>query len=280
MKLLQWKGQTLGAAKKQNPEELLDLGLDREQKLSNSFADPGLSEILQFPSGQNIAEEAAAEAVQELDLDASPDPLRLVTDEQQLENNSRLLELGIPENLQTVDSHFAAKSKMAERLFSLVAADVKFDRLVDDILSAFIEASGAQAGSILEMDHAANEFFFRANRGGGDVEKVKSFRVPAYQGIVGHVAETKESLLITDTSNDDKQLLAVSMTTGFETKTCIAVPLLVGGQLYGVVELFNKVSGDPFDQNDVKLMEEGAQMAAKVLEVRFLLAEIIKRTVR
>jgi transcriptional regulator with GAF, ATPase, and Fis domain len=279
MNLLHRKGQTLGAAKKQKPEELAEFGLDREQKLSNSFADPGLSEILQFPGSQKSVEEAA-DAVQELDLDASPDQLRLITDEQQLENNSRLLELGLPESIQSVDSLFAAKSKMAEKLFSLVAVDAKFDRLVDEILSAFIEASGAQAGSILEMDQVANEFFFRANRGGGDVEKVKTFRVPAYQGIVGHVAETKESLLITDTNKDDKQLLAVSMTTGFETRCCLAVPILIGGQIYGVLELFNKLSGDSFDQNDVKLMEEGALMAGKVLEVRFLLAEIIKRTVR
>lgn len=269
----------MGAAKKHKPEELADIGLDREQKLSNSFEDPGLSEILQFPGSGSLAEEPS-EPVQELDLDHSPDPLKLVTDEQHLENNSRLLELGIPENIQTIDSQFAAKSRMGERLFALVACDKKFDALVEEILATLMEASGAQAGAVLEMDFSTNEFFFRANRGGGEVDKVKSFRVPAYQGIVGHVAETRESVLITDTSQDERQVVAVSMTTGFETKSCVAVPVLVGGQLYGVFEFFNKVSGEAFDQNDLKLLEDGAQMASKILEVRFLLAEILKRTVR
>jgi transcriptional regulator with GAF, ATPase, and Fis domain len=270
---------TLGAVKKLKPEELSELGLDREQKLSNSFEDPGLNEILQFP-GNNGSEESAVSLGEELILDASVDPLRLVTDEQRLEENSKLLELGLQENLQSVDSAFAAKSKMGEKMFSLVAADLKFDHLIEEILITLMDAAGAQAGAVLEMDVKAKEFFFRANRGGGDVEKVKSFRVPAYQGIVGHVAETKESILIQDTSQEEKQIVAVSMTTGFETKSCVAVPVIIGGQLYGVIEFFNKISGEPFDQNDVKILEDGALMAAKVLEVRFLLAELSKRMVR
>jgi transcriptional regulator with GAF, ATPase, and Fis domain len=269
----------LGAVKKLKPEELSELGLDREQKLSNSFDDPGLNEILQFPGSSNSSSAVDGEG-EVLVLDSEVDPLRLVTDEQRLAENSKLLELGLQANLQSVDSAFAAKSKMGEKMFSLVAADLKFDHLVEEILSTLMDAAGAQAGAALEMDMKSNEFFFRANRGGGEVDKVKSFRVPAYQGIVGHVAETKESVLIQDTSLEEKQVVAVSMTTGFETKSCVAVPVIVGGQLYGVFEFFNKISGEPFDQNDVKILEDGALMAAKVLEVRFLLAEITKRMVR
>jgi len=286
---------------KENREEIPDLPIDREQSFSNSFEDPEMDEMLPDLALDLGAEEEpcivaeTAAAVQELMLDAGnqeadletifPDSeanLVLSASEPEMEiepgldvsaeaNQSFALE-GIKEN-----TLLNARAEMADRLFALVASEQSFPAMMEKILISLQQSIGAQAGSILEVDHERQEFFFRCSVGGGDPEKVKAFRIPAYKGIVGHVAESRQSLLLKNLDTDEKQLQAISMSTGFETRSCVAAPILVDNQLYGVVELFNKLNGESFDEKDLRVIEEGTRMAAKVIEVRFLLAELVRR---
>lgn len=248
-------------AKPDKKEEAVgDLPSDREQKLAHGFVDPTLEEILPGladPDRPGCVVTEAAEAVRELvsGLDASDTLLQM-------------------EEQPGVDAY--ARLQAAERLFGLLASEKDFSALTEEILAILVATVNGQAGSILELDHSKEEFFFRASIGGGDPERLRSFRVPCYQGIVGHVAESRQALMLGQDEIDAKQLRAISMSTGFETYGCLAAPILVANQLFGVVEVFNKVGG-AFDQNDLKALEEATRMAAKLLEVRFLLAELARR---
>lgn len=292
--------------KKPEFEEKADPAADREQGLSNNFEDPALEELLPAlgsdPSGPTIIEEAAA-AVEELVLEVAPEegafaiePFEQVTE---LAKAGTLdlpdacpvhmpIEAGLDVTMEVNDllaqnanvaaeAVVAARSQMAELFLDLVAAERSFDDLVESALSILIQATGAEAGSILELDHEKKEFFFRASRGGGDPEKVKAFRVPFSQGIVGYVAESREPLFLRDMEADRRQLLAISMSTGLDTKSGLAAPILVGGRLFGVVELFNKMPNSLFEETDFETLKKGAQMLAKVLEVRFLMAELFRK---
>jgi transcriptional regulator with GAF, ATPase, and Fis domain len=255
---------------KPESEEILDLPADREQGLSSGFEDPAIAEILP-ELGDELLEPGivseAAEAVHELMVDAGAGSLESTPATPFLLEESR-----------RETAALASKAQLAERLFSLVACNLSFPDLVEGILQAFVQAIGAEAGSILELDRTANEFFFRASIGGGDPENVKAFRVPANKGIVGHVAESRQPLLLRDLASDEKQLRAISMSSGLEAKSCLAAPIVLDNQIYGVIELFNKVPGECFDERDLEVIEEGVIMAAKVLEVRFLAAELARRT--
>jgi len=170
-----------------------------------------------------------------------------------------------------------ATQLMGEKLFAYVVCEVPFEQMVEELLVILMKALNAQAGSILELDYDKQEFFFRATLGGGDPALIKTFRIPADKGIVGHVAESKQTLLLKDLDSDEKQLRAISMSTGFETRTCLAAPILIGNQLYGVIELFNRLPDGSFDEEDKEVLERGLKMVAKVLEVRFLLSELFRR---
>jgi GAF domain-containing protein len=171
-----------------------------------------------------------------------------------------------------------ARWVMAEKLFQLVACELSFNDLVEAGLSTIMQSHGAQAGAILELDNENQSYFFRASIGGGDPEKVKAFRVPFHKGIVGHVGESRQPTLLTDLAEDQMQMRAISMSVGFEAKTCMAAPIIIGGQVFGVVELFNRLDGGFFQQRDLQQLEEGVRLLAKVLEVRFLMAELMRRT--
>jgi transcriptional regulator with GAF, ATPase, and Fis domain len=244
------------AGRKENiaPEEIPDLGTDREQGLSNSFEDPGIEEFLpeipldfSAPAGPSLAEEAVA-AVNDLILEAKSE---------REEAHDRL-------------------GQMAVGLFALVAGPWSFAELAERILAQLQAAVGAEAASLLELDNEKREFFFRASIGGGDPEKIKSFRVAEGQGIVGKVAASGKPLLLRSPRAEEIQLNAVSLCTGYETHGCLAAPLSVGGKLYGVLEFFNKKGGE-FTEADLSVLTEGAVMAAKILEIRFLLAALAKR---
>ncbi len=168
--------------------------------------------------------------------------------------------------------------KMCDTLIGLVACERSFDEVVKEGLVAIMGAVNAYTGSVLELDHQHEDFFFRASFGGtASHTKLKTFRVPLTKGIVGHVAETGQPLLIRNLAEDEKQMRAISLSVGFEAVSCMAAPILVGGEPYGVIEVFNKADGSLYDDRDLAILEDGVRMLAKVLEVRFLLAELARR---
>ncbi len=262
----------------------------REHALANSFDDPSSLFTIAEETSQPLVQETAA-AVHELitepmqqpgDWNAFQENATPMSNELSVESPPSFESPALPNvgdpfaTLQAANEASAtvwsAKAQMAEKLFALVLSDYKFDLLVEKILEVIMEATDAQAGSVLEFDAAGKEFFFRATLGGGDTSQVKAFRIPAYKGIVGHVAESKNILLLNDLDDNKMQLKSVSMATNFETKSCLAAPFMIANQLYGVVELFNRRGINYFDNNDKILVEDGLKMAAKILEVRFFSA--------
>lgn len=283
-----------------------DLPVDREQGLALQFDDPGIAELLPLMSGEEPTSLAAdvADAVQELVFDlnagetastaeAAEMPAEEVYAEAAFEEPSLVseiegnpaLDFDLSADLEAAElegtgidtAHNVARILVAEKMFDLLVVEKSFNDLAENILASLIHASSATAGSILELDYESREFFFRAVYGSNDPEKIKAFRVPTGKGIVGHVAESRQSLLLNDMDGDERQLRAISASAGLEIATCMAFPVLITNRLYGVVEIFNKVGGGHFDKADLQLMEEGARMAGKVLEVRFLMAELIRK---
>ena len=255
----------------------LDVPVDREQNFATSFDDshvvaelnqPFIPGIDNPPTFENSLIHETTEAVQELVGIPGISPVESTDPSVKVYGYDQ-------ENSESATA--VAKVELFEKFFSLILSELKFDLLVEEILKSLVKAVDAQAGSVLELDQNAKEFFFRASFGGGDPEALKAFRVPAYSGIVGHVAESRESLMIQDLNDSEMHLKSISMSVGFETKSCIAVPILIANQLYGVVEVFNKIGAGYFDAKDRQLLEDSVKMAAKVLEVRFFAAEILKR---
>jgi len=166
--------------------------------------------------------------------------------------------------------------QMMEKIFASVMSRKPFPQLVDSLLGALMDAVDSSTGSIFELDHNKNEFFFRAIRGDA-AERVKDFRIPRNSGVVGEVAETREAKLLNNIQTESKKHLhSVGVVGGFEAKHCIAVPILISGEIFGVAEIFNKKGDELFTQDDFELVKHGVWMAAKILEIRFLMAELVK----
>ena len=164
----------------------------------------------------------------------------------------------------------ATRLSAAESLLALLVKDVNFNDFMREVLLSFLKSIKCEAGSILEVDYSKNVLFFRSVAGQSS-HRLSSVTIPWGSGIVGYVAESKNPVIIEDTNKDSRYLRSVSVSVGFDSRNLVAIPVLIRGRTFCVVELFNRVGKPCFDEQDLELMIQVAHFAAKVIEVRLML---------
>jgi signal transduction histidine kinase len=101
---------------------------------------------------------------------------------------------------------------------------------------------------------------------GSKQDAVRKLRLPRGAGVAGWVAEHGQTALVNDPSSDQRHLKSLEKELAFPVKNLLAVPLAVGGELIGAVELLNKKDG-PFESDDEKLATLIAGQAAAAVQV-------------
>lgn len=241
---------------------------EREHALSENFDDEVVLQELTTGASPSIIQETA-DAVEELVMENAADTATAFYEP----NPAPMLPA------EDESAELIAKCEMLENSFELILSEHNFDDLVENLLRGLMNVVGAQVGSIFELDHEKAEYFFRSTIGGGNPQELRSFRMPINQGVVGHVGETRTSMLVEDPLNDSIHLQSISAMTGFTPKNLLAAPIVIANQLYGVVELFNKVGTEHFEPKDLQVLEYAIKIAAKVLESRFFVAELHRQII-
>ncbi len=119
--------------------------------------------------------------------------------------------------------------------------------------------------SILLKDSKTGDMIFSVVVG-KNKDKLQGAKLPKGEGIAGHIMASGESLIIEDVSKDDRFSTRVDKHTGFETKSIIGTPLKTDDKTFGVIELINRISDDPFTNNDLELLSSIAEYAAIAIE--------------
>jgi diguanylate cyclase (GGDEF)-like protein len=96
----------------------------------------------------------------------------------------------------------------------------------------------ARNWSLLLIDPATQELYFAVVVGVA-AEAVKDIRLKRGEGIAGTVAVTGQPIFIPEVDQDPRFSARVDATTGFDTRSIIALPLLVRGEVIGVFEVVN-----------------------------------------
>jgi diguanylate cyclase (GGDEF)-like protein len=145
-----------------------------------------------------------------------------------------------------------------------VSSITDLDRLLSIILQAARETVGAEASSLMLLDHATDELYFHEVRGGS--RQVQGIRLKAGQGIAGRVARTGRPLIVNDVSRSRFFYSGADRKTGFSTRQVLCVPLQVRKTMIGVLEAINKISGGGFGGQDLLLFNTLANQAAVAIE--------------
>lgn len=164
----------------------------------------------------------------------------------------------------------SSKLSALENFLSLLTKDLKFSDFMRELLLVYMRLIKCEAGSVLEYDHPNERYFFRAIVGQSS-DKLDGFTVPKGQGIVGHVGESKQPLVVNDIEENKQHLKAIGQAVGFETRNLVAFPILIRGKIFCVVELLNRIGEDDFTPVDTDVLVEVSNHAAKIIEIKLMI---------
>jgi GAF domain-containing protein len=137
--------------------------------------------------------------------------------------------------------------------------------LLDETMVYALDLVEADDGSLLLVDEETDEMAFVLVHGSVRQE-LEGYRFDRELGIAGHVAETGEAVIVNDVRAMPDFFPQVDEQFGFVTQSLVAVPLVAGGRVMGVIEVLNKRSEDGFTEDDASALFVLATLAALALD--------------
>nr|MBN1229041.1 GAF domain-containing protein [Anaerolineae bacterium] len=125
--------------------------------------------------------------------------------------------------------------------------------LLERILYSARSVISAQEGSLLVLDDESAELVFVQVSGPSNKELVGK-RMPADKGIAGWVVQNKKPTIVNNARADDRFYARIDQSLNFVTKSILAAPIVGRGRILGVIEVLNKLNGQPFNETDQVLL--------------------------
>ena len=142
------------------------------------------------------------------------------------------------------------------------------------LVRASAEIIGAPVSSFwLWEDDSHQSLTCRATHPPETVSELQKYKIKPGQGIAGWVALHGETSLTGDVYQDQRFAREIDSATGFSTQSMLAVPVILRGQVIGVLEILNKEDA-AFDEEDVLMVETLAAAAAIALENARLVGDL------
>ncbi|NUM53295.1 MAG: GAF domain-containing protein [Candidatus Hydrogenedentes bacterium] len=159
------------------------------------------------------------------------------------------------------------------RVHRLVVLVTDLPTLLLSIMEESKQVAQAEACALMLYDAITEDLYFEVALGeSGDQSALKrEVRLKLGQGIAGSAALTRQSVSVADARTDDRFFKQADETSGFETRSLLAVPLVDRDALIGVLEVVNKVGGGPFTNADLHVMEMfGSLVATSIANARLI----------
>jgi Nif-specific regulatory protein len=156
-------------------------------------------------------------------------------------------------------------------LASLLTREVDFDALLATTCERVAEALSAERATIWLVDAEKGDLVSRV----AILPELSTLRLPLDRGIAGWVARTGEAVRIADASKDERFDPSVDKTTGYTTRSILAVPIRDEGRgpVRGVVQVLNRSSPEArgvFDEEDEKYLLALAGQIARAFSLTTL----------
>jgi signal transduction histidine kinase len=149
-------------------------------------------------------------------------------------------------------------------LSQVLASTLDLFTLLDLIVNAARDLTHSEATSILLVDHKTGDLYFEAATGSKS-EEIKRLVVPP-DSLAGWVVREGRYQIINDVSRDRRFFAQSDQSTGFQTRSLIAVPMKVKDKVIGALEAVNRVDDAPFTENDLELLTTLSAQAAVAIE--------------
>ncbi len=184
--------------------------------------------------------------------------------------NAQLVLSVLGKNIELVEAQQALARKVQEldvlfRLEQEVSCAIRTEDILTRLLRQAVDMLGCEAGSFLLVADETGELIFTTAVGGRE-EEVKHLRLPRGAGVAGWVAEHGEPALVSEPAADPRHLHHIERDLDFPVRNILAVPLAIGTERMGALELLNKHAGE-FDEDALKLATLIAARAAVAVQI-------------
>jgi signal transduction histidine kinase len=139
------------------------------------------------------------------------------------------------------------------------------EAFLQTVISEASEMTDSELASILEYDDAAKELRFLAMQW-FDRDLLRPMGVPLDGSAAGWVYRKGQSLIIQDTKADQRHFKTVDQVTKHTTHSLAAVPLIVSGEVIGVLETLNKKDDAHYTEEDLTILETLGALAAQAMQ--------------
>ena len=162
---------------------------------------------------------------------------------------------------------------MQDRLKTLIEANLTLARieslseLLPQLMALGKSVTNAEAASVMLYNPQKNVLEFDSLSDDIIDQKAqnhlkKNVELKLGDGIAGWVAERREPLIVRDAQKEKQHYKQADVSTGFLTRNLMAVPILNGNELLGVIEALNCRTKPCFDDQDLEILECFANLAA------------------
>jgi len=156
-------------------------------------------------------------------------------------------------------TRFAALAELTKSITSIQDHEI----LLRTILDKSADLLKAEQGSLMLLDHASDTLLLEVKKGIVEGVGIK-LKINRGEGIAGKVMEHGEALLVENVENDPR--VRQKNRQHYKTRSCLSVPLKIDDRTIGVLNLSDKITGEVFDEEDLKLIQSFATHAAIVME--------------
>src|SRR5688572_23037831 len=139
------------------------------------------------------------------------------------------------------------------------------ESFLQSVISEATELTNSELASILEYDESAEELRFIAMQW-FQRDLLRLVGVPLDGSAAGWVYRRRQPLIIQDAKVDKRHFKVVDRVTNHQTHSLVAVPLMVRGEVIGVLEALNKKDDVHYTEEDLTILETLGALAAQAMQ--------------